>query len=176
MLFALRPSLILILRPFLFLWPTGGWPGLPFFGGAGFLPLGGRLPLLLGEGRGARGLGEGGLLVGGVGCGFGGAGGVVWGFGAGGGGGVGAGGGGVDLLFGGGGGGGEGGGGSLSATDIDFRGGSVPLKKSGGRLVGSCWIFKQRVGLDGGYRVSSTKTHEFDEEQRPQHAGTGGLA
>lgn len=158
MLFALRPSLILILRPFLFLWPTGGWPGLPFFGGAGFLPLGGRLPLLLGEGRGARGLGEGGLLVGGVGCGFGGAGG-----------GVGAGGGG-------GGGGDEGGGGSLSATDIDFRGGSVPLKKSGGRLVGSCWIFKQRVGLDGGYRVSSTKTHEFDEEQRPQHAGTGGLA
>ena len=163
MLFALRPSLILILRPFLFLWPTGGWPGLPFFGGAGFLPLGGRLPLLLGEGRGARGLGEGGLLVGGV----------VWGFGAGGGGGVGAGGGGVDLLFGGG---GEGGGGGLSATDIDFRGGSVPLKKSGGRLVGSCWIFKQRVGLDGGYRVSSTKAHEFDEEQRPQHAGTGGLA
>ncbi len=158
MLFALRPSLILILRPFLFLWPTGGWPGLPFFGGAGFLPLGGRLPLLLGEGRGARGLEEGGLLVGGVGCGFGGAGG-----------GVGAGGGG-------GGGGDEGGGGSLSATDIDFRGGSVPLKKSGGRLVGSCWIFKQRVGLDGGYRVSSTKTHEFDEEQRPQHAGTGGLA
>ena len=158
MLFALRPSLILILRPFLFLWPTGGWPGLPFFGGAGFLPLGGRLPLLLGEGRGARGLGEEGLVVGGVGCGFGGAGG-----------GVGAGGGG-------GGGGDEGGGGSLSATDIDFRGGSVPLKKSGGRLVGSCWIFKQRVGLDGGYRVSSTKTHEFDEEQRPQHAGTGGLA
>ena len=174
--FALRPSLILILRPFLFLWPIGGSPGLPFFGGAGFLPLGGRLPLLLGEGRGARGLGVGGLLIGGVGCGFGGAGGVVWGFGAGGGGGGGAGGGGVDLLFGGGGGGGEGGGGGLSATDIDFRGGSVPLKKSGGRLVGSCWIFKQRVGLDGGYRVSSTKTHEFDEEQRPQHAGTGGLA
>ena len=140
---------------------------MPFFGGVGFLPLGGRLPLLLGEGRGALGLGEGGLLVGGVGCGFGGGGGVVLGFGTGGGGGVG-------LLFSGGG--DEGGGGSLSATDTDFRRGPVPLKKSGVRLVGSCWIFKQRLGLDGGYRVSSTQTHKFDEKQRPQHAGTGGLA
>lgn len=149
----------------------GGSPGLPFFGEVGFLPLDGRLPLLLGGGRGARGLGEGGLLVGGVGCGFGGAGGVVWGFGVGG---VGDEGGGVGLLFGGGG--GEGGGGGLSATDIDFRRGSVPLKKSGGRLVGSCWVFKQRVCLGGGYRVSGAEAHELDEEQRPQHAGAGSLA
>ncbi len=125
---------------------------LPFFGGAGFLPLEGRLPLFLGGGLGARSLGEGGF-----GCGFGGAGG-----------------GGGGLLFGGGG--AEGGGGGLSATDIDFRRGPVPLKKSGGWLVGSCWVFEQRVGLDGGYRVSSVEAHELDEEQCPQHAGTGSLA